>query len=141
MLRNLANGVRHARAAWDDASDKLDGGARRAYFACMAKPGVAAIALLAVSGGASAQVASGSGVADSIVNGICQVMSPFVGKSKLVSLLLLLSLGVMITLWLLNENKEGVIVWILRVGVCVGVLINIFSVPALFGLPSPCGGV
>jgi hypothetical protein len=39
---------------------------------------------------------------------------------------------------LLNENKEGVIVWLLRSGIVIGVIINIFSLPGLLGLPAPC---
>lgn len=88
-----------------------------------------------VSGAASA---AGASPVDSIVNGVCKFMGPFVGQSKILSLILLLSLGVMLVLWFLNENKEGVIVWLLRVGVCIGILINIFSIPPLFGLPGIC---
>ena len=42
----------------------------------------------------------------------------------------------MVLLWMLNENKEGVMVWLLRTGVALALLINIFTLPQLIGLPA-----
>jgi hypothetical protein len=44
----------------------------------------------------------------------------------------------MVVLWFLNENKEGMMVWVLRSGIALGILINIVTVPGLLRLPSPC---
>lgn len=81
---------------------------------------------------------SSSSVVSGITTGLCNVMSPFVGQSKFISLLFLIGLGVILVLWMLNENKEGVIVWLIRSGIVIGVVINIFTLPGLIGLPSPC---
>jgi membrane protein YdbS with pleckstrin-like domain len=62
------------------------------------------------------------------------------GKSKVVSLVFLSALGVMMFLWWMNENKEGVLTWVLRTGLAVAVIINIFSAPQLVGLPPICSG-
>lgn len=99
--------------------------------------------LSAAPGLASAQVVpSTSGIGGSIVTGICSLIGPFVGSnSQVLSIVFLVSLGVMVFLWFLNENKEGVMVWLLRTGVALAVLINIFTLPPLIGLPAVCGGV
>lgn len=90
---------------------------------------------------ATVALATGSGIVDQMVNGICSLIGPFVGgNSKMLSLVFLLSLGAVVLLWFLNENKEGIIVWLIRTGLCLGVLINIFTLPQLFGLPGICGG-
>ncbi len=82
----------------------------------------------------------GGNLTSSIVNGICQILGPFVGQnSQILALIVLICTGVFILLWLLSESKEGVVIWILRVGVAVGVLINIFAIPPLLGLPGICG--
>jgi hypothetical protein len=83
--------------------------------------------------------AQSSGMASSMVNGICGMVRPFVGQnSQFLSLIFLISLGVMAFLWFLNENKEGVVIWLLRTGMVLGILINIFTLPQLLGLPSIC---
>jgi hypothetical protein len=46
----------------------------------------------------------------------------------------------MMFLWWMNENKEGVLTWVLRTGLAVAVIINIFSAPQLVGLPPICSG-
>lgn len=85
--------------------------------------------------------ASGGGVVSKMTGAICSLLSPLVGQnSTILSLVFLIVLGVMIFLWMLNENKEGIIVWILRVGLALSVLINIFTLPTLIGLPPVCGG-
>lgn len=96
--------------------------------------------LVAVAPAAQAQSYGGnSSVAGSMVNGICQMISPFVGSnSQFLSLIFLISLGVMVFLWFMNENKEGVMVWLLRTGLALGILINIFTLPQLLHLPSIC---
>lgn len=103
------------------------------------KASVLAASAALMSGQAFAQSAGGT-VTGGIVSALCSVLSPFVGKqSQILSLLFIIGLAAMVLLWFLNENKEGVLVWVLRAGIAIGVLINIFSAPVLFGLPSPCG--
>lgn len=79
-----------------------------------------------------------AGPIDDMVGAVCGLIAPMVGKSKLLSLVFLIALGVMIFLWWMSENKEGVITWILRTGLAIGVLINIFTLPGLLGLPAVC---
>lgn len=82
----------------------------------------------------------GGNVASSMVNGICGLISPFVGSnSQFLSLIFLISLGGIVLLWFLNENKEGIIVWLIRTGLVLGILINIFTLPQMLGLPAVCG--
>jgi hypothetical protein len=81
---------------------------------------------------------SGQTVGGGIVKALCSMLTPFVGHSKLLSMLLLIGLAAMVVLWFLNENKEGMMVWVLRSGIALGILINIFTVPPLLDLPSPC---
>jgi hypothetical protein len=83
----------------------------------------------------------GSGIGASILNLVCPILGQFVGSnSQVLSLVVLVITAVMILLWLLNENKEGMIVWILRVGVAVALLINIFTLPQLLGMAPVCQG-
>lgn len=106
------------------------------------KYGVVAAGSYLTTSAAMAQVAQtsggSSGVVSGITQGLCSIMSPFVGQSKFISLLFLIGLAVILVLWLLNENKEGVLVWLIRSGIVIGVIINIFSLPSLISLPSPC---
>mgnify|MGYP006909076135 CR=1 FL=1 len=81
-----------------------------------------------------------AGPLDGMVDSVCNMIAPLVGKSKVVSLVFLIALGVMIFLWWMSENKEGVITWILRTGLAIGVLINIFTLPTMMGLPAVCSG-
>lgn len=78
--------------------------------------------------------------ADGMVDAVCKLISPLVGKSKVVSLIFLIALAVMIFLWWMSENKEGAITWILRTGLALGILINIFTFPQMIGLPGVCSG-
>lgn len=97
--------------------------------------------LVDLSHASLAFLSTGGGVVDSMVNGVCQFVQPLVGSnSKMLSLIFLLSLGAIVVMWFLNENKEGLMVWILRAGLALGILINIFTLPQLFNLPPVCGG-
>lgn len=88
-----------------------------------------------------ALVGPGENVVTRMVGGICNMLAPFVGQdSKMLSLIFLISFGAIILMWFLNENKEGLIIWALRAGVALGILMNIFTLPQLFGLPGVCGG-
>ncbi len=96
-----------------------------------------------LSSAAMAQVAPTTGtnsVISGITSGLCSIMAPFVGQSTFMSLLFLIGLAVILVLWMLNENKEGIIVWLIRSGIVIGVIINIFTLPQLIGLPAPCAG-
>ena len=85
-------------------------------------------------GGAGATAAVGG-----MVDAICEMIRPMVGSnSKILALVFLIALGVMIFLWWLSENKEGVMVWVLRTGVAIGILINLLVLPQTVGLPSVC---
>lgn len=91
---------------------------------------------------ANAQVSGGGAGATAVggmVNAICEMIRPMVGSnSKILALVFLIALGVMIFLWWLSENKEGVMVWVLRTGVAIGILINLLVLPQAVGLPSVC---
>lgn len=102
-----------------------------------------AFAGVGFAGAASAQNAGGGGAGGNaiggMVNAICSMVRPMVGEdSKVLSLVFLIALGVMIFLWWMSENKEGVITWILRTGLAVGILINLFTLPQLIGLNAVC---
>lgn len=81
-----------------------------------------------------------AGPVDGMVDSVCNLIAPLVGKSKVVSLIFLIALAVMIFMWWMSENKEGVITWILRTGLALGILINIFTFPQMMGLPGVCAG-
>lgn len=100
---------------------------------------LAAAASASMAPVASAQVSS-SGLGSTIVGGICNIIGPFVGPSPILSVVLVLMFGTFLVMWLLNENKEGVIIWVLRSGVVVMLLINLLSIPHYLGLPGVCGG-
>ena len=97
-----------------------------------------AMAGVSVPGFAKAQEAGGGDVISDMADAICGLIGPLVGKSKMLSLIFLIALGVMLFLWWMSENKEGVMVWVMRTGLAVAVLINLFTVPSLIGLPKPC---
>lgn len=97
-----------------------------------------AMAGVSVPGFAKAQEAGGDSVISDMTEAICGLIGPLVGKSKMLSLVFLIALGVMLFLWWMSENKEGVMVWVMRTGLAVAVLINLFTVPSLIGLPNPC---
>lgn len=96
--------------------------------------GLPSVANAQVSGGGAGATAVGG-----MVNAICEMIRPMVGSnSKILALVFLIALGVMIFLWWLSENKEGVMVWVLRTGVAIGILINLLVLPQTVGLPSVC---
>jgi uncharacterized membrane protein YjjP (DUF1212 family) len=73
------------------------------------------------------------------IGGVCSFLSPLLGQnSRLISLIFILELVVMVVLWWLNDSKQSMIVWALRAGVAISILINIFTLPQVFGLPSLC---
>lgn len=85
---------------------------------------------------------AGDAVSSRMVDAICGIVEPLIGSggggSKMLSLVFLIALGVMVFLWWMSENKEGAITWILRTGIALGALINLFTLPSLVGLPSVC---
>jgi hypothetical protein len=83
---------------------------------------------------------SSSSTVTSITSGLCSLIGPFLGHSQVIAILFILGLAVILVLWMLNENKEGVIVWVLRSGIVIGILVNIATLPTLFGFASPCAG-
>jgi hypothetical protein len=87
-------------------------------------------------------MAHADGITTSITSGVCQLIAPIVGGhgsgSQFVSLIFLIALGSMIFMWWMSENKEGVMIWLLRTGIALGVLINLFTLPSLLGLPAVC---
>lgn len=97
------------------------------------------IAALTLPGMAHADT---SAITSSITSGVCQLIAPIVGGhgsgSQFVSLIFLIALGSMIFMWWMSENKEGVMLWLLRTGIALGVLINLFTLPSLLGMPSVC---
>lgn len=102
-----------------------------------------ALAACGITTPALAQVANtgGNSVVGKMVDAVCSLVGPLAGShSQVLSLIFLLSLGVIVVMWLLNENKEGLIIWMLRTGFCLAVLINLFTLPQLLGLPPVCGG-
>lgn len=85
------------------------------------------------------KVAGATAAVTGMVDAICEMIRPMVGSnSKILALVFLIALGVMIFLWWLSENKEGVMVWVLRTGVAIGILINLLVLPQTVGLPSVC---
>lgn len=98
----------------------------------------------ALPGAAMAQaLPGGGGPIDRMVSSICGLIGPLAGaNSKVLSLVFLIALGVMMFMWWMSENKEGVITWVLRTGLALAVLINLFTLPTLVGLQSlNCGSV
>ncbi len=93
------------------------------------------------AGVAAAPGAAMAGPIDKMVESICGLIGPLAGaNSKVLSLVFLIALGVMMFMWWMSENKEGVITWVLRTGLALAVLINLFTLPTLVGLqPLNCG--
>lgn len=87
---------------------------------------------------AFAQSVGGGGI-DGFVSKACSLIQPLTGQSKVMGLIFLVSLGILVLLWFMNENKQGLMGWALKAGLFVLVVVNIFSAPALVGLGNPCG--
>lgn len=81
------------------------------------------------------------GSTNSLLQGLCTFISPFLGHGPFTAVLVLVVTAVGVGLWLLSENKEGMIVFILRAGIAVSVLVNIVMLLSLFGLTNPCGSI
>lgn len=80
-----------------------------------------------------------AGPVEKMVSSICSLIGPLAGdNSPVLSLVFLIALGVMMFLWWMSENKEGVITWVLRTGLALAILINLFTLPSLVGLPNIC---
>lgn len=99
----------------------------------------AATASLLVMGVPAHAQTSGGGIFDGITNTACSFLKPLIGsQSKVLSLIFLLLLLVMLVLWWMNENKEGMIVWVLRTACVIGLLVNAFTIPPLLGMAPVC---
>lgn len=85
---------------------------------------------------------SHAGMFDSVSTVFCSVIGSLVGpKSTILSMVFVALTAVALVMWWLNENKEGMLVWVLRSGVAVGLLINLFTLPPLLGMaPLGCTG-
>lgn len=95
---------------------------------------------LTMPGIASAQVAGGGGGLDGFISRACSLIQPLAGsQSKVMSLIFLISLGILVVLWFMNENKQGLMGWALKAGLFIVVIVNLFTAPALVGLTNPCG--
>ncbi len=70
-----------------------------------------------------------------VTGAACSFLSEVVGpKSTLLSFLLVGLMAVAIVLWWMNESKEGLALFILKTIAVVSALVNIFSLPTMFGM-------
>lgn len=83
---------------------------------------------------------SGAGGAiDNMTQTLCQFISPAIGHGPVLAVIFLL-VGVMtVILWFLGENKEGMILWTIRAGIVLGLLIEAGSILSMFGFSLPSG--
>lgn len=71
----------------------------------------------------------------SLSTSICTTLRFFAGPSStFLSLLFLVVLAIFLFLWWMNESKEGPMLWFIRTGVVVALLVNIFTLPPMFGM-------
>lgn len=71
----------------------------------------------------------------SLTTSICTTLRFFAGPSStFLSLLFLVVLAIFLFLWWMNESKEGPMLWFIRTGVVVALLVNIFTLPPMFGM-------
>lgn len=71
----------------------------------------------------------------SLTGSICTMLRFFAGPSStFLSLLFLVVLAIFLFLWWMNESKEGPMLWFIRTGVVVALLVNIFTLPPMFGM-------
>lgn len=76
-----------------------------------------------------------SGPFGSLSTSFCTALRFFAGPSStFLSLLFLVVLAVFLFLWWMNESKEGPMLWFIRTGVVVAILVNIFTLPPMFGM-------
>ena len=81
------------------------------------------------------------GMSNNLLQGLCQFIGPFLGHGAFTAILVLIVTAVAVGLWLLSENKEGMVVFIIRAGIAVSVLVNIVLILSLFGLSNPCTSI
>jgi hypothetical protein len=62
---------------------------------------------------------------------IGQLVGP---NSQLLSLVLVAVTALMLFLWWANENKEGLMISIIKTAAVFGILVNIFVLPTFFGM-------
>lgn len=107
----------------------------------LARKGAKASAtVMATLGAGLAHAQSGGGPFGALGGSLCWVLKQFTGpNSTLLSLVFLVVLAVFLLLWWMNESKEGPMLWFIRTGMVIAVLINIFSLPPLLGMaPVSC---
>ena len=75
-----------------------------------------------------------------LTTSVCTMLRYFAGPSStFLSLLFLVLLAAFLFMWWMNESKEGPMLWIIRAGLIVAILVNIFTIPPLFGMaPVTC---
>ena len=79
--------------------------------------------------------AQSQGLFGNVVTVFCSAVGPLVGpKSQMMSLVLIVVMAVFLVMWWLNESKEGMVIWILRTGAVISVLVNIFNIPQYLGM-------
>lgn len=70
-----------------------------------------------------------------LTTSICTTLRFFAGPSStFLSLLFLVVLAIFLFMWWMNESKEGPMLWFIRTGVVVALLVNIFTLPPMFGM-------
>jgi type IV secretory pathway VirB2 component (pilin) len=76
-----------------------------------------------------------SGPFASLSTSLCTTLRFFAGPSStFLSLLFLVVLAIFLFMWWMNESKEGPMLWFIRTGVVVALLVNIFTLPPMFGM-------
>jgi hypothetical protein len=75
-----------------------------------------------------------------VISIYCAVLGQLVGpNSQVLSLVLVGITAVMLILWMVNENKEGMVIWIIKIAFVMGLLLNIFNLISVFGFaPISC---
>jgi len=76
-----------------------------------------------------------------LLTGLCTFIGPFLGHGPFTALLVLIVTATTVGLWLLSENKEGMMVFVIRAGIAVSILINITVILSFFGLMNPCSSI
>lgn len=81
-----------------------------------------------------------AGPFDTLSTSICTGLRYFAGPSStFLSLLFLVVLAVFLFMWWMNESKEGPMLWFIRTGLVVALLLNIFTLPPMLGMaPVTC---
>ncbi|MBQ0918369.1 hypothetical protein KBW71_07925 [Hydrogenophaga aromaticivorans] len=80
-------------------------------------------------------LAQSAGPFASLSTSLCTTLRFFAGPSStFLSLLFLVVLAIFLFMWWMNESKEGPMLWFIRTGVVVALLVNIFTLPPMFGM-------